>query len=189
MISAPNHPLSLTTDVVFKLYFKDSTRLQKSLLENFLPLPENSTIEHVELLDAEENSPEADGKTFILDLKIRFRRKEGKEVKEETINVEVQSTDKKYFIDRIFAYSARMYATQAKRGQDYELLRPVYSLVFTTFDLGSFKDLSEYCHETEQRRIHPPHLPLAKGRGMQYIFVELSKFTKELGEILDQKEA
>ena len=183
-------PLRLTLDAAFKLYFKDNPHLQKSLLENFLPLPEGSTIESVSLLDAEDNSSEPEGKTFILDLKISILRREGDKLKQESANVEMQSIDKADFINRVYAYSARMYSSQARKGQDYGTLKPVYSLVFTAFDLQPFKALKhEYCHETEQLRKHPPHLPLAAGKGMQYIFIELSKFNKKLEELLDQKEA
>ena len=109
-------PLRLTLDAAFKLYFKDNPHLQKSLLENFLPLPEGSTIESVSLLDAEDNSSEPEGKTFILDLKISILRREGDKLKQESANVEMQSIDKADFINRVYAYSARMYSSQARKG-------------------------------------------------------------------------
>ena len=182
-------PLRLTLDAAFKIYFKESLRLQRSLLEDFLPLPKGSKIEKIDLLNAEEHSSEEGGKTFILDLKIRIQRNENGELKQNTINVEMQSIEKTHFIDRILAYSARIYSNQVKKGKGYGTLRPVYSLVFTAFDLKPFKELPNYCHEVELLRRHPPHIPLAEGRGMQYIFIELSKFTKGLSEVLDQKEA
>ena len=62
-------PLCLTLDNTFKVFFKHDQDLLKPLLQDFLPLPPGCRVEHVQLLDTEENSSEASkpsGKTLHL---------------------------------------------------------------------------------------------------------------------------
>ena len=117
-------------------FFKKNPHLLKSVLADFLPLPKGTKIHSIDLIDAEENASKAtipEGKKFILDIKIRLVRTGREESQAEIINVEMQSINQEYFLDRIFAYSARIYSGQIIRGDDYDKLAPVYSLVFTTF--------------------------------------------------------
>ena len=93
-------PLCLTLDNTFKAFFKHDQDLLKPLLQDFLPLPPGCRVEHVQLLDAEENSSEASkpsGKTFILDMKLRISRQlsSGEWVEDETVNVEMQTVSQR----------------------------------------------------------------------------------------------
>ena len=74
--------LPLTFDPIFKLFFKDekNKELLISLLSNFLPLPEGSTIVSVDIMDPELLSEKSStiqgerGKKYILDLRVEFER-------------------------------------------------------------------------------------------------------------------
>ncbi len=63
--------LRLTNDAVFKNFLIKNEELLKSLLQSFLPLPENSSIENVVVLNSEltpQRLAKDAGKTYILDL-------------------------------------------------------------------------------------------------------------------------
>ena len=180
--------LRLTSDIAFKSYFKYDPNLLIPLLQDFLPLPPGSLIKSVQLLDPEQSSRSTQDKTYILDIKVRLKRKNKSGLEEEeTVNVEMQTTSRKAFTNRLLTYLARIYSGQIKTGEDYHKLRPVYSLTFTTANLQEFKVLSEYYHVCGLQRIHAPHLPFSDG--MLFVVVELSKFKKKLEELVDQREA
>ena len=163
--------------------------LLKALLGDFLPLPRESIIEDIEILDAEEISKEnaKEKKKFILDLKVRLCRNQSGEEQLETVNVEMQATRKENFTNRMLAYAARIYSGQIDKGEDYDQLRPVYSLVFSKVNLQEFKTTKEYCHICTLQRNCPPYL--AFSHGMQFIIIELEKFSKQITEIVDQNQA
>ncbi len=177
-------PLCLTLDNTFKAFFKHDQDLLKPLLQDFLPLPLGCRVEHVQLLDTEENSSEASkpsGKTFILDMKLRISRQlsNGEWVANETVNVEMQTVSQRDFTNRLLAYAGRVYSNQVKEGERYEKLRTVYSLVFSTVDLPELrKDNNNYYHTCSMRQDRYPHLRLTDG--MQFVIVELNKFIGRL---------
>ena len=173
--------LPLTLDAVFKLYFKKNPHLLRALLKDFLPLPQDCIIEGIELLDSEENSLK---KTFILDLKLRLHRR-GRPG--EIVDVEMQTSTKKNFTGRLLAYAARIYSSQIQVGEDYAKLQPVYSLIFSIVNLKQFQKTKEYYHVCSLQRNCPPHL--AFSQGIQFVIVELTKFSKSIEKIVDQREA
>ena len=70
--------IPLTSDLGFKKLFEDENLL-KSMLQNFLPIPKGSVVEDVRWENTEKrpgSAAEPIKKTFILDLKVRIRRKE-----------------------------------------------------------------------------------------------------------------
>ena len=158
-------PVSLTSDAAFKMFFKDGPKvILQSLLENFLPLSKNCSIEEVVIEDPgiPSNQREKD-KEFILDMKVRLERKENESSKTEMVNVEMQTTTNPYLTDRLLAYSARIYSGRIKKGQSYKNLRRVYSLLFTTTNLAEFaiKELEkEFYHVCSIQRNKSPHLIL-----------------------------
>ncbi len=185
-------PLCLTLDNTFKAFFKHDQDLLKPLLQDFLPLPPGCRVEHVQLLDAEENSSEASkpsGKTFILDMKLRISRQlsSGEWVEDETVNVEMQTVSQRDLTNRLLAYAGRVYSNQVKEGEKYEKLRTVYSLVFSTVDLPELRKDNDYYHTCSMRQDRHPHLRLTDG--MQFVIVELNKFIGRLDSLVDQREA
>ena len=163
----------------------------KQPLEEFLPLPEKSKIEKVELLDPHETSKDKPehGKTYVLDLKAKISRIDKKKgMITETVNIEIQTTSKEHFTNRILAYAGRIYSDQLTRGENYKELRSVYSLVFTTANLREFASTEEYYHVCQILRNKEPHLLFSEG--ISFIVVELNKFRDEKRKkILDLKEA
>ena len=186
-------PLCLTWDIAFKTFFKGHPDLLPSLLSSFLPLSKDSKIEEVFLVDPESNPPSLDtppGKTFVLDMKVKIRRKtKGILLPPETVNVEMQTTSQKHFTDRLLAYSARLYSGQIKSGERYETLAPVYSLVFSTVNINKFKvrglEESHY-HICSMRREGTPDVVVSDG--IKFVIVELAKFSKGLNELLDGRD-
>ena len=184
-------PVKLTSNAAFRAFFRENKKLLISILQDFLPLPNGYKIEDVAVMDGEETpeqlSPE--GKTYRFDLKVKLLKNQGQSLeKAETVNVEMQTTSHAYFTDRILAYASRIYGSQLDKGQAYDHLKPVYSLVFTTQNLSEFDKLSnQYYHICDVRRTQPPHLRMTKG--LQFIVVELDKFIKEAKELEGQREA
>ena len=153
-----NPLLPLTNDPVFKMFFKEDkdTQLLISLLSHFLPLPEDSTIISVDILDPErlpENlsmEKEERGKSYVLDLNIlvKLQRTDplsGKTILE-IVNVEVQTSLKEYMVRRILSYGCRTYSEQLKKGQSYATLCRFYSLLFTTENMREFQRTSKFDH-------------------------------------------
>ncbi len=185
--------LGLTNDVAFKVFFKENTQLLNSLLEDFLPLPKNSRVVKVDVLNPEIESDELkkvggeEGKKFILDLKVAFERSDTEEKQPEIANVEMQTTSEIHFADRLLAYSARLYSRQLKAGDSYKSLAPVYSLIFMSKNLRQFEEIKdEYYHICTIRRATKPDLILS--RGMCFVIVELEKFKKKIEELKGQRE-
>ena len=177
--------LRLTNDFAFKAYFTKNEALLKSLIKNFLPLPKDATIVGIDLLNPElsaEKSSSKPGKTFVLDLRAKFVRESSLKRESEIVNIEIQSTRQTYFTDRILAYSGRLYSEQLSKGDGYEKLVPVYSLVFTTQNLSDFKDVTDdYRHVCNIRRTKDPQVVMS--RGMCFVIVELGKFTKDMEKL------
>ena len=64
-------PLRLTSNTVFRAFFKEKEELLISILQDFLPLPKEYKIATVALMDGEEPPEQLnpEGKTYRLDLK------------------------------------------------------------------------------------------------------------------------
>ena len=190
-LKKPDNVIDLKKDLAFKIYFKENNSLLKSLLQNFLPLPEGSQIEEVEVQDSELTPPfyQPEEKKFVLDLKVRISRKEGTV---ETVNVEMQSTGQDYFTNRLLAYTSRLYTSQINQGQKYDQLYPVYSLAFCAENVKEFNSITdEYYHVcTLRREDSDPARQVTFSRGMQFVVVELKKFAKEkASELVDLRDS
>ena len=139
--------LELTNDLTFKAYFSKNKTLLKSILKSFLPLPKDSSITDITLLNTEQVPGQISkpaGKTFVLDLKLKIIRKNSDSSKTtELVNVEAQTISHGHFLNRILAYTSRLYADQLQEGDEYKHLMPVYSLVFTTKNLKEFEDVQD----------------------------------------------
>ena len=120
--------LNLTQDLMFKNYFKLNKTLLKSLLKAFLPLPENSSIKEIVILDSLIPSLSSEEKSSLMDLRVQLDSGE-------FVNVEMQAFPHKSFTKRILLYWTKNYGSQIKTGEKYEKLCPAYSLIFSTFNL------------------------------------------------------
>ena len=187
--------LDITKELVFETFFKGDLELTQSLLQAFLPLPSGSIIEQVDIVDSKLTSDRFQNqkvldKTYILDLKVKLRRKDKKNIllPSETVNVEMQTTRQKGFTHRMLAYAGRLYSQQLKQGESHDKLAPVYSLLFTTQGLEEFEKIEDqYYHICRFQRAESPYVVLTSG--IQFVVVELNKFLKtETRELINERE-
>ena len=170
--------LNLTQDLMFKNYFKLNKNLLKSLLEAFLPLPENSSIKHIVVLDSLIPSLSPEEKSSLMDLRVQLDSGE-------FVNVEMQAFPHKSFTQRILLYWAKNYGSQLNTGEQYETLCPVYSLIFSTFNL--FSKTKDFYTSFSIRSDNSPYFCF--NRDLRLVTVELSKFKKrEPATLLDLRE-
>jgi predicted transposase/invertase (TIGR01784 family) len=91
--------------------------------------------------------------------------------------VEMQVADKTGFDKRVQYYISRDYSMQIEQGEDYKLLHPAYFIGILDFPFGAD---NEY---------HTRHLILNQAtsehllKDIQFSFIELPKFTKEIHEL------
>ena len=176
--------LRLTNDAVFKRFFTRSKKLLKSLLQSFLPLPENASIVDVTILNPEltpQKLTDKKGKTFILDLEVEFTHQSPSGKKTEIVGVEMQTNNEDYFLNRLMAYSGRVYSEQLEEGEDYEKLAPVYSLVFSTRNLRELAQVRDHFHVCNLLRKDAPHVAVSKA--LNFVFMELGKFDKSVEKL------
>ena len=176
--------LRFTNDAVFKRFFTRSKKRLKSLLQSILPLPENASIVDVTILNPEltpQKLTGKKGKTFILDLEVQFAYQSPSGKKTEIVGVEMQTSTEDYFLNRLMAYSGRVYSEQLEEGEDYEKLAPVYSLVFSTVNLRELAQVRDHFHICNLTRKDAPRVVVSRALG--FVFVELKKFTKSAEEL------
>ena len=128
-----SHFLKLTNDAAFKAYFKGNEEALKSLLTHFLPLPKNSEVIRVDVLDPDlhPDTPsvikgEESGRRFVLDLRMHLKRNtQSGTQKTEIVNVEMQTVSKPYFTDRALVYACRLYyfLSILLKNEEYLLLK------------------------------------------------------------------
>ena len=125
-------------------------------------------------------------KQIIMDLRVQLNTGE-------KINVEMQSMSKKGFLSRVLFYWARLYTEDLKKAEEYQNICPVYSLIFTDFDVfkpeqfkvsGGKKSLLKNQRERKNfinsfslRLDDPPYFGLSDD--LRIVFVELSRFQRE----------
>ena len=170
--------INLTQDLMFKNYFKLNKDLLKSLLQTFLPLPNNSPIKDITILDSLLPALTPEEKSSLMDLRVQLDSGE-------FVNVEMQAFPHKSFTQRILLYWAKNYGSQLKTGKRYETLYPTYSLVFSVHDL--FLQTGGFYTSFSIRSDESPYFCF--NEDLRLITVELSKFKKrEPSELLDLRE-
>ena len=101
-----------------------------------------------------------------------------------SVNIEMQSADKKSFKERILFYLSRLYSSDLEKGNDYQTLYPVYSLIFTDFTM--FKELRNYYSVFLLKCEEQPEVVFSRHLGI--ILVELKKFKeKSVCHLIDKK--
>ena len=216
-----NQFLNLTQDLMFKIYFSKDKQVLLSLLKTFLPLPSGKTIKDVLFLEITDqqtysakqvlfgkknkNAPLeqtkeqqltikdsslypdiATNKQIVMDLRVQLNTGE-------KVNVEMQSISKKGFLSRVLFYWSRLYTEDLKKAGEYQNICPVYSLIFTDFDVfkpEQFKvsndkksllkiqrERRHFINSFSLRLDDPPHFGLSDD--LRIVFVELSRFQRE----------
>ena len=170
--------LNLTQDLIFKSYFKLNKNVLKLLLKAFLPLPNNSSIKEILILDSLLPSLSLEEKNSIMDLRVQLNSGE-------LVNVEMQAFPHAGFLERILLYWAKNYSSQLKSGEQYQKLCSVYSLIFSEFDL--FSETNQFYSFFSIRRDTPPYFCF--NQDLNLVTVELSKFKKrDISTLLDSRE-
>ena len=151
-------------DVTFKKVFGEHKNLVISLLNALLPLDDGKQIESIEYLPSELVPETPLGKNTIVD--VRCEETGGRK-----FIVEMQMEWRANFKQRVLLNASKAYVKQLPRGNEYNLLQPVYSLnlVNETFE----PDMEEYYHY--YRLVHYLHSDKIL-EGLHLVLVELPKF-------------
>ena len=190
--------INLRQDLMFKTFFSKDERLLTSLVETFISRPKGKTIEGLTIKNQEEiktwmenfkgklqKQQEQEqqkpslalgdsavypqfpgGKKIVLDLLVHLSTGE-------SINVETQSLRHADFMERTLYYWSKIYGQDFKSGENYDVLKPAYSLIFTDFRL--FAHSENFLNSFSIRSDKPPHFVLTDHFGMT--MVDLSRFS------------
>ena len=152
-------------DLTFKKVFGEHKHLVISLLNALLPLKDDERVESIEYWPAEKvpDRPLAE-KDSIVDVCC-------KDNKNREFIVEMQMTWTDSFKKRVLLNASKAYVAQSKKGDDYELLQPVYALNFVNENF--MNDVDEYYHY--YHLVHDKYTDKVID-GLHLIFVELKKF-------------
>ncbi len=158
--------LSPKADLTFKRVFGEHPDIVTSFLNAMLPLDKDEEIKDVEYLPTELVPKNPMRKNTIVD--VRCKDKRGRQ-----FLVEMQMIWSEEFKTRVLFNASKAYVRQLDKGEQYELLQPVYSLnlVNDVFE-PEWKD--EYYHH--YRIVNVQHSDRVID-GLQLVFVELPKFT------------
>ncbi len=156
------------------IFSKESDLLVQSPTESAKKLisPEQLTLE-----DSLLHSSLMEEKQVALDLNVSLSTGE-------KVDVEMQTTRKPAFTERAVFYWSRLHASSLKKGDNYDVLRPTYSLIFTNFGLPGIK--RQVVNSFSIRADQYPHSKLNNQLGM--VFVDLSCFEKDISQVLDKKD-
>ncbi len=151
-------------DVTFKKVFGEHKNLVISLLNALLPLDEGKQVESIEYMTPEMVPETPLGKNSIVD--VRCEETGGRK-----FIVEMQMEWFPDFMQRVLLNASKAYVRQLPKGNDYNLLQPVYSLslVNHTFE----PELDGYYHY--YHLVHDLHTEKVLD-GLHLVFVELPKF-------------
>ena len=151
-------------DVTFKKVFGEHKNLVISLLNALLPLEDGKQVESIEYLPPEMVPETPLGKNTIVD--VRCEETGGRK-----FIVEMQMEWRANFKQRVLLNASKAYVKQLPKGNEYNLLQPVYSLnlVNETFE----PDMEEYYHY--YRLVHYLHSDKVL-EGLHLVLVELPKF-------------
>ena len=153
-------------DLTFKKVFGEHPELVKSLLNALLPFKsEEEEITSVAYLTPEMVPQTPTRKYSIVD--VRCEDAQGRQ-----FIVEMQMVWSVEFKQRVLFNASKAYVKQLNRGEDYSLLKPVYSLnlVNEVFE----PELDDYYHY--YHLVHEEHTDKVID-GLHLVFVELPKFT------------
>ena len=159
-----SHYLDPKTDIVFKKIFGEHPKLLKSFLNAVLPLPKDGLIESLEYLPSEQVPLIPSFKYTVVDVRCTDQ-------KGQIFIVEMQIQWTLGFKQRMLFNASKAYVTQLEKGEDYELLRPVYGLglINTIFD----KESPNWYHHYKMVNVQKPEVEI---KDLQLVFIELPKF-------------
>ena len=143
-----NFIMSPKVDFTFKLLFGDPKHkdLLIALLSAVLGLPEEQFAD-IEIINTELLREFKEDKKGILD--VRVRTKEGKQ-----IDIEIQILPTEFMAERTIFYLAKMYTSQIKSGDTYDMLKKCITINIVDFPCTPLKKLHSKYHLTEDETGH-----------------------------------
>ena len=152
------------SDVVFKKIFAQHPALLKSFLNAVLPLPSDGLIISLEYLPSEQVPAIPAFKYTVVDVKCTDQQ--GRVF---IVEMQIQWTNS--FMQRMLFNASKAYVRQLEKGEDYDLLKPVYGLglINTTFD----SDKEHWYHHYKIVNVQKPKVEI---KDLQLVFIELPKF-------------
>ena len=130
--------LPVKSDIVFKIFFADERNLEflTDFLKSALTIPAEE-YDKIGIIDPHLIREHPMDKMGIVDVKLRT-------ISGKTIHIEIQIAPLPQIRERITYYDAKMITEQIGRGEDYEDVKQVISIVITEKDL--FTDSQNYHH-------------------------------------------
>ena len=125
------------SDPIFKMIFGDPENKTAliGLLSEIIDIPEEE-YSHIEIIDPNLRIDKLDSKSGILDIKLTTKNGQ-------KINIELQVRKASDLKQRILFYTSKMVAEQLKKGQKYDKIRKVISIMICT-DHNMIEDSREY---------------------------------------------
>ena len=152
-------------DLTFKKIFGEHKNLVISLLNALLPLKDGECVESLEYWPAEKIPDRTEAEKYSI-VDVCCKDNKGRE-----FIVEMQTTWTDSFKKRVLLNASKAYVEQSRKGDDYELLQPVYALNFVNAIFQ--KDVEDYYHY--YHFVHDKYTDKLID-GLHLIFVELPKF-------------
>ncbi len=162
--------VDIKNDIAFRKIFGNENKKEIliSFLNAVLELPKGKKIKRVEIKNPYQLPEIKDLKSSILDVRATDER-------DISYIVEMQVEEPDGFDLRVQYYTAKQFSSQIVKGDDYPKLNQV--IFIGILDFKFFDDDDDYItrHRTVNVKTQKSSL-----KGMEYNFVELPKFTKEL---------
>jgi predicted transposase/invertase (TIGR01784 family) len=165
--------VDVKNDIAFRKVFGNENRKESliSFLNAVLDFQDDQRIREVTILNPYQLPKLKGGKVTIIDVKATDQ--EGR-----TYIVEMQVGDLDGFEKRVLFYSSKSYSDQIKRADFYRKLRPVIFIGILDFEHTENKN---YISRSQIRDVETGEQTI---RDMEFTFVELPKFNKELRELM-----
>lgn len=164
--------VDVTNDVAFRKIFgnEKKTVIIISFLNAVLKLEGDDRIEEITIINPYQLPRVAGEKASIIDVRAKDKR-------DRQFIIEMQVADAKGFDKRVQYYTCRDYSMQIDQGDKYPLLRPTYFIGILDFPfLSSPGYLSHHLILNGETYEH-------KLTDIQFTFIELQKFHKEVDEL------
>lgn len=162
------------TDVAFKKLFGDQAKSEIiiSFLNNIMDKKDGSMIETVTIIDPFHLPDSAGKKQSIVDIKCVDQNGH-------TYIVEMQVVNERDYVERSQYYAAGAFYKQLEAKQKYGALRPVIFIGIVNYDLFPNHKKRYLSHkQIRDTKTHEHDL-----KHMEWYFIELTKFNKELNEL------
>lgn len=152
-------------DLTFKLVFGEHPDLVMSLLNALLPLADDGQITSVEYMTPEMVPENPGKKDSVVD--VRCIDEKGRQ-----FIVEMQLYWNEFFQQRVLLNASKVVVRQLNKGEDYNLIQPVYCLNLVN-DVGFESGPDEFYHDYAIVNVEHSDRII---EGLRFVFVELPKF-------------